>query len=126
MELSSVTHGHSITSNTSIIHKSNMLATKPTTSSSSTATTLVRFGHCTGVHTEPFHATSGGTASRAKDQEAVNFLEKKMDGMKDYDLDMTVTTAIMCLETVLGSDFIMEGFMCQHGREMLALSQNCT
>eukprot|EP00957_Ditylum_brightwellii_P202529 15330559-Ditylum_brightwellii.AAC.1 len=45
--------------------------------------------------------------SRAKDQEAVNFLEKEVNGMKGYDLDLTVAAAIMCLKTVLGSDFIM-------------------
>ena len=68
-----------------------------------------------------------------------------MDGIKGYDLDMTVVAAIMCLGIVLGSRFIMvagggvrwvklsfsllpfvaqEGFMCQCGREMLALSLN--
>ena len=51
----------------------------------------------------PFYAA----ASRAKEQEAVNFLEKKVDGIKGYDLDMTVMAAIMCLGIVLGSGFIM-------------------
>eukprot|EP00957_Ditylum_brightwellii_P149831 11410731-Ditylum_brightwellii.AAC.1 len=41
-------------------------------------------------------------ASRAKEQEVVNFLEKKVDGMKGCDLDLTVATTIMCLGTVLG------------------------
>eukprot|EP00957_Ditylum_brightwellii_P179020 13636149-Ditylum_brightwellii.AAC.1 len=51
----------------------------------------------------PLYATD----SRVKEQETVNFLEKKVDGMKGYDLGMTVTAAIMCLGTVLGSGFIM-------------------
>eukprot|EP00957_Ditylum_brightwellii_P192972 14692935-Ditylum_brightwellii.AAC.1 len=54
-------------------------------------------------HYLPFYAV----ASRAKEQEAINFLEKKVNGMKGYDLDLTIVTASMCLGTVLGSDFIM-------------------
>eukprot|EP00957_Ditylum_brightwellii_P029739 2249360-Ditylum_brightwellii.AAC.1 len=54
-------------------------------------------------HYLPFYAV----AIRAKEQEAVNFLEKKVDGMKGYDLNLSVAAAIMCLRTVLGSDFIM-------------------
>jgi len=55
---------------------------------------------CAG-HYLPFF----GTASGAKEQEATNFLEKKVDEMKTYDSDQTVRTAIMCLGSVLGSDF---------------------
>jgi len=55
---------------------------------------------CAG-HYLPFFATASG----AKEQEAVNFLEKKLDDMKGYDGDETVRTAIMCLGSVLGSDF---------------------
>lgn len=55
---------------------------------------------CAG-HFLPFF----GTASGAKEQEAVNFLEKKVDEMKEYDAAQTVRTAIMCLGSVLGSDF---------------------
>ena len=51
----------------------------------------------------PFYAAASG----AKEQEAVNFLEKKVDDIKGYDLDMTVMAAIMCLGIVLGSGFIM-------------------
>merc|ERR1712154_41075 len=55
---------------------------------------------CAG-HFLPFF----GTASGAKEQEAVNFLEKKVEDMKEYDANETVRTAIMCLGSVLGSDF---------------------
>jgi|EP01083_Nonionella_stella_P029522 20S proteasome subunit alpha 1 len=55
---------------------------------------------CAG-HYLPFF----GTASGAKEQEAVNYLEKKVTDMKNYDADQTVRTAIMCLGSVLGSDF---------------------
>ncbi len=55
---------------------------------------------CAG-HYLPFF----GTGSGAKEQEAVNFLEKKVDEMKGYDCDQTIRTAIMCLGSVLGSDF---------------------
>lgn len=55
---------------------------------------------CAG-HFLPFF----GTASGNKEQEAVNFLEKKVEAMKEYDADQTVRTAIMCLGSVLGSDF---------------------
>jgi 20S proteasome subunit alpha 1 len=55
---------------------------------------------CAG-HFLPFF----GTASGSKEQEAVNFLEKRVDDMKEYDADQTVRTAIMCLGSVLGSDF---------------------
>lgn len=55
---------------------------------------------CAG-HYLPFY----GTASGAKEQEAMNYLEKKVEEMKEYDADQTVRTAIMCLGSVLGSDF---------------------
>ncbi len=55
---------------------------------------------CAG-HYLPFF----GTASGAKEQEAVNYLEKKVGEMKGYGVDETVRTAIMCLGSVLGSDF---------------------
>lgn len=55
---------------------------------------------CAG-HFLPFF----GTASGAKEQEAVNYLEKRVGDMKGYDKDQTVRTAIMCLGSVLGSDF---------------------
>ena len=55
---------------------------------------------CAG-HYLPFFATASGS----KEQEAVNFLEKKVEEMKEYDTNETVRTAIMCLGSVLGSDF---------------------
>ncbi len=55
---------------------------------------------CAG-HYLPFF----GTASGSKEQEAVNFLERRVEDMKEYDADQTVRTAIMCLGSVLGSDF---------------------
>merc|ERR1712154_723044 len=55
---------------------------------------------CAG-HYLPFFAAASGS----KEQEAVNFLEKRVDAMKEYDADETVRTAIMCLGSVLGSDF---------------------
>jgi len=55
---------------------------------------------CAG-HYLPFFAAASGS----KEQEAVNFLEKRVEAMKEYDADETVRTAIMCLGTVLGSDF---------------------
>ena len=55
---------------------------------------------CAG-HFLPFHGTAAGT----KEQEATNFLEKRVDDMKAYTADQTVRCAIMCLGSVLGSDF---------------------
>ena len=52
-------------------------------------------------HFLPFFATASG----AKEAEATNFFEKKVDEMKDYDADATIRCAIMCLGSVLGSDF---------------------
>eukprot|EP01083_Nonionella_stella_P088460 246546_1 len=46
-----------------------------------------------------------GTASGSKEQEAINFLERRVADMGEYDADQTVRTAIMCLGSVLGSDF---------------------
>lgn len=55
---------------------------------------------CAG-HYLPFFATASGS----KEQEAVNFLEKRVEDMKGYTPDETVRCAIMCLGSVLGSDF---------------------
>lgn len=55
---------------------------------------------CAG-HYLPFFATASG----AKEQEAINFLEKRVEQMKEYSTDETVRCAIMCLGSVLGSDF---------------------
>lgn len=55
---------------------------------------------CAG-HYLPFFATASGS----KEQEATNFLEKRVDAMKTYTTDETVRCAIMCLGSVLGSDF---------------------
>mmetsp|Transcript_5998 Transcript_5998/g.13118 ORF Transcript_5998/g.13118 Transcript_5998/m.13118 type:complete len:247 (-) Transcript_5998:238-978(-) len=46
-----------------------------------------------------------GTASGAKEQEATNFLEKRVESIPEYSFDETVRTAIVCLGSVLGSDF---------------------
>ena len=46
-----------------------------------------------------------GTASGAKEQEATNFLEKRVDAIPNYTVDETIRTAIVCLGSVLGSDF---------------------
>jgi 20S proteasome subunit alpha 1 len=53
---------------------------------------------CAG-HFLPFF----GTAAGPKEQEAMNFLEKR--DMKDADANLVVRTAITCLGHVLGSDF---------------------
>jgi len=55
---------------------------------------------CAG-HYLPFK----GTASGAKEQEAVNYLEKKAEEMAEMDQNQIVRTAITCLGSVLGSDF---------------------
>lgn len=55
---------------------------------------------CAG-HYLPFFATASGI----KEQEAVNYLEKKVSDMKEYSQDETIRAAIMCLGSVLGSDF---------------------
>ena len=55
---------------------------------------------CAG-HFLPFKATASGT----KEQEATNFLEKRVEDMPNYTKDETVRCAIMCLGSVLGSDF---------------------
>jgi 20S proteasome subunit alpha 1 len=52
-------------------------------------------------HFLPFFATASG----AKEAEASNYFEKKVDAMKEYTADETARCAIMCLGSVLGSDF---------------------
>ena len=50
-----------------------------------------------------YKATSAG----AKEQEAINFLEKKVKGANagnEFTLEETVQTAVACLQTVLGED----------------------
>ena len=42
---------------------------------------------------------------RSLTTEAMNFLEKRVEGMKDYTNDQVIRTAITCLGHVLGSDF---------------------
>ena len=55
---------------------------------------------CAG-HYLPFLATAAGP----KEQEAMNFLEKRVDDLKTMAPDQVVRTAITCLGHVLGSDF---------------------
>lgn len=55
---------------------------------------------CAG-HYLPFLATACG----AKEQEAMNFLEKRVSEFSGNGYDETIRTAIMCLGSVLGSDF---------------------
>jgi 20S proteasome subunit alpha 1 len=55
---------------------------------------------CAG-HYLPFFAAASGP----KEQEAMNFLEKRVTEMKDYDNNQVIRTAITCLGHVLGSDF---------------------
>ena len=55
---------------------------------------------CAG-HYLPFFAAAAGP----KEQEAINFLEKRLDEMKDMTNDEVIRTAITCLGSVLGSDF---------------------
>jgi len=55
---------------------------------------------CAG-HYLPFFAAAAGP----KEQEAMNFLEKRVDDMKEMETDTVVRTAITCLGHVLGSDF---------------------
>jgi 20S proteasome subunit alpha 1 len=55
---------------------------------------------CAG-HYLPYFAAACGP----KEQEAMNFLEKRVKEMKDYDNDQVIRTAITCLGHVLGSDF---------------------
>ncbi|CAM9473609.1 unnamed protein product [Discosporangium mesarthrocarpum] len=47
-------------------------------------------------HYFPYKATATGT----KEQEAVNWLEKKVDSLKEMDEDETIRCAIQCLQTV--------------------------
>jgi 20S proteasome subunit alpha 1 len=55
---------------------------------------------CAG-HNLPFFAAASGP----KEQEAMNFLEKRVTEIKDFDNDQVIRTAITCLGHVLGSDF---------------------
>jgi len=55
---------------------------------------------CAG-HYLPYQAAASGP----KEQEAVNFLEKRVEDMLDYTSDQAVRCAITCLGSVLGSDF---------------------
>lgn len=55
---------------------------------------------CAG-HFLPYFATAAGP----KEQEAMNFLEKRADEIKTMNNDQVVRTAITCLGHVLGSDF---------------------
>ena len=55
---------------------------------------------CAG-HYLPYFAAAAGP----KEQEAMNFLEKRVDEMKNMDSNQAVRTAITCLGSVLGSDF---------------------
>lgn len=55
---------------------------------------------CAG-HYLPFFAAAAGP----KEQEAMNFLEKRVTEMKDMEPDQVARTAITCLGQVLGSDF---------------------
>lgn len=55
---------------------------------------------CAG-HFLPFKAAASGP----KEQEAMNFLEKRVDQMAEFTQDEVIRTAITCLGSVLGSDF---------------------
>lgn len=46
-----------------------------------------------------------GAAAGNKEQEAINFLEKRVDNISNYTYEEVVRVAIMCLGSVLGSDF---------------------
>merc|ERR1712157_121672 len=46
-----------------------------------------------------------GGAAGNKEQEAINFLEKRIDSIPNYNYNEVVRGAIMCLGSVLGSDF---------------------
>ena len=52
-------------------------------------------------HYFPYFATAAG----AKESEATNFLEKKVDEMADFNADATVRCAIAALQSVLNADF---------------------
>jgi 20S proteasome subunit alpha 1 len=55
---------------------------------------------CAG-HFLPYFAAASGP----KEQEAMNFLEKRVKEMKEMTKDQVIRTAITCLGHVLGSDF---------------------
>merc|ERR1712194_699708 len=46
-----------------------------------------------------------GTASGAKEQEATNFLEKRVENLSGYSFEETVRTAIVCLGVFWGATF---------------------
>lgn len=77
---------------------------------------------CAG-HYLPFIATASGP----KEQEAMNFLEKRVDEMKDYTQDQAIRCAITCLGSVLGSDFrgneIEVGTLCGVNGKFMVLSE---
>jgi 20S proteasome subunit alpha 1 len=55
---------------------------------------------CAG-HYLPFKAVASGP----KEQEATNFLEKRVDKLPEFTLEQVIRLAITCLGSVLGSDF---------------------
>ena len=55
---------------------------------------------CAG-HFLPYKAAASGP----KEQEAMNFLEKRVDDLPEYSQDEIIRLAITCLGSVLGSDF---------------------
>jgi 20S proteasome subunit alpha 1 len=55
---------------------------------------------CAG-HYLPYKAAAAGP----KEQEAMNILEKKAEGLKELDCNGAIRTSISCLGQVLGSDF---------------------
>ena len=55
---------------------------------------------CAG-HFLPFKAAASGP----KEQEAMNFLEKRVDELPEYTQEQAIRLAITCLGSVLGSDF---------------------
>jgi len=52
-------------------------------------------------HYFPYKATASG----AKEQEAMNWYEKKVDEFPNMNVDKTIQCAIMCLQSVLSADF---------------------
>ena len=55
---------------------------------------------CAG-HYLPYIATASGP----KEQEAMNFLEKRVEEIPEYSQEQAIRCAITCLGSVLGSDF---------------------
>merc|ERR1712086_765287 len=56
-----------------------------------------------------------GTASGAKEQEATNFLEKRVENLSGYSFEETVRTAIVCLGSVFRGNEIEVA--CVQGKE---------